>query len=93
MALGPEQWAAALEAARADWLSRARALAAEIYATTGAPVSVDDVRARLPLPDGVDTRVMGVVFRKGDWVLVDYVKSNRKESHHRPVARFARKGT
>lgn len=92
MTLSPEEWAAALETARADWLSRARALAREIYLNTAAPVSVDDVRARLPLPDGVDTRVMGVVFKGGDWTLVDYVKSTRKESHYRPVARFALKG-
>lgn len=91
MALSPEEWAAALETARADWLSRARVLAKQLYDTDGEPVSVDDIRSRLPLPDGVDTRVMGVVFKGGDWALVDYVKSKRKESHYRPVARFAPK--
>lgn len=91
MPLSPEEWAAALETARADWLSRARALAKQIYDAGGAPVSVDDIRARLPVPDGVDTRVMGVVFKGGGWTLFDYVPSKRKESHYRPVARFVPK--
>lgn len=88
MALSTEEWRAALETARAEWLSRARALASQIYLITNQPVSVDDIRERLPIPEGVDTRVMGAVFKKGDWTQFDYVKSKRRESHHRPVARF-----
>ena len=76
-----------LEAARPDWLSRARAIAMQIFRDSGEPVSVDDVRAVLPPPEGKDPRVFGVVFRHG-WRVATEVRSERKACHSRPIKTF-----
>lgn len=78
----------ALEVARAEWLAAARAWA-RIYASAGQIITINDVRRHgPPIPDGVDPRVAGAVFRGDDWVNLGYTTSNRKASHGRPVARF-----
>lgn len=88
----PEQ-----ESRRATFLLRARRAAKELAALNG-DVTVDEVRAACPPPEGVDPRIMGCVFheRHADgariWQAVGYVKSARKACHHRPVMRFRRIG-
>lgn len=77
----------ALEASRADWLAVARGVA-RVIARSG-PITVNDVRKKAPpLPDGVDGRVFGAVLRGPEWKFEGYVKSTRRTSHGRPVARY-----
>jgi len=77
-----------LEAARAEWLAEARAWA-RTFAADGRAITINDVRAGgPPVPDDVDPRVCGAVFRTDEWVNIGYTRSARKLSHGRPVARF-----
>ncbi len=81
-----------LEAARKQFLERARAVAMRIASNneTGI-VTIDMVRAQCPPPEGVDPRVMGAVFRSGrhsPWRKIGYVQSRRRACHGRPVALF-----
>jgi hypothetical protein len=76
-----------LERTRKMYLIQARAIASRLYRETGLPVSVDDVRKVYPPPDGVDGRLMGVVFRKG-WRVAEEIKSARKTCHARPIKAF-----
>lgn len=78
----------ALEDTRAEWLAEARVQARNIADRHGS-VTINEVRAAVPIPSGVDPRVAGAVFRGGDWVCLGYVSSARRTSHGRPVARFA----
>lgn len=78
----------ALEATRREWLDAARAWA-RAYASTGRAITINDVRRDGPaLPDGIDPRVCGAVFRGSEWINTGYVASARRLSHGRPVARF-----
>lgn len=76
---------------RPDWLSAARAIAAQIGAD-GRPVTIDDVRDRIPPPSNVDPRVMGAVFTRRDWIKTGYCNSGRSTCHKRPVAVFKLRG-
>lgn len=76
---------------RADWLARARE-AARCLGATGRTVTVDDVRAVCPPPDGIDPRVMGAVFRNKDWECLGYERSTRATCHNRPVGVFRLRG-
>lgn len=77
-----------LEQAGSDYVHRARDVAFDIYLRQGW-VTVDDVRAVLPPPQGKDTRVMGAIFRKRDgWLPTGTTPSKRKECHGRPIQRF-----
>lgn len=79
----------ALERARAEYVDHARTIAARICAV-GDCITVDDIRALAPPPDGVDPRVMGAVLRAPQWQRVGYVNSRRLVCHKRPVAQFRR---
>lgn len=76
------------ETHRSEWLAKARVEARNIADRHGS-VTINEVRAAVPIPSGVDPRVAGAVFRGGDWVCLGYVSSARRTSHGRPVARFA----
>ena len=69
------------EATRANYLSVARSTAEQMSKLTGKPITVDDVRKACPLPDGVDARVLGGVFRAKCWVKVGHTYSKRDECH------------
>lgn len=76
---------------RADWLERARSVAADMGRRDEGYVTIDMVRAVCPPPEGCDPRVMGAVFqcgKNGPWEKVGYVESKRKACHGRPVAIF-----
>lgn len=79
----------ALEATRAEWLAAARAWARQ-YARDGRTITINDVRTHGPaVPDGVDPRVCGAVFAdRAMWECLGYVRSGRRLSHGRPVAKF-----
>ena len=76
-----------LEAARREWLIKARKVALELGRTLG-QVTVDDVRRVISPPKNVDGRVMGILFHDGNWVCVGYRRSTRPECHHRPIGVF-----
>ena len=78
----------ALEVARADWLATARAVASKL-GDQKPFVNVLDVRRAAPkLPDGIDPRVFGAIFRTPGWEFVTYRTVKRKTSHDRPIADF-----
>lgn len=78
---------ARLEAARADWLVLARSHA-ERLGRGGRVVTVNDVREAVPLPEGIDPRVFGVVFKPKEWECLGYHPSTRKACHGRPIGHF-----
>ena len=79
----------ALEVARADWLASARAWARQ-YAKDGRAITINDVRRYGPrMPEDIDPRVAGGVFRDtSTWQGLGYVQSNRRTSHNRPVMAY-----
>jgi len=70
-----------------DWLTEARGIAVSLAQARG-EITIDDVRDVLPPPDNADPRIMGAVFKGGDFELVRYVRSMRVTCHRRPVAVF-----
>jgi hypothetical protein len=73
--------------ARGQWLARARQAARNLAAQRGS-VTIDEVRAVCPPPDDVDPRVMGAVFKRAEFELVDYIESRRKVCHGRHIGIF-----
>jgi len=78
------------EAHRAEWLAAARNFLNR--QPIGSKMTVNDVRSAVPLPGGIDGRVMGSVFRGQPWKMVAYKPSARKTCHKRPIAVFERVG-
>ncbi len=76
----------AFERARAEFLDAARAVLSQ--KPIGARMTVDDVRAVVPIPDGIDGRVMGAVFNQEGWQADGYANSKRRECHGRPIRVF-----
>lgn len=72
---------------RGDYLALARA-AARMLAHKNGTVTVDDVRAICPPPDGVDGRVCGAIFAGREFERVGFVNSQRKTCHGRPLSVF-----
>ncbi len=79
------------EVHRAEWLAEARAAAEQIGRETGT-CTADDVRTVCPIPDGIDGRVMGAVFRKSEWAAGEFVNSRRTACHKRPIRVFHWRG-
>ena len=75
------------EVSREAWLAEARAVARGL-GVGGVLVTIDEVRAILPPPAGIDPRVMGAVFKRSEWVLDHYVSSKRVTCHKRPIGAF-----
>ena len=80
-----------LELHRKEWLAEARATAA-FYADLHGSVTVDDVRALCPIPEGIDGRVMGAVFNTKEWKAGPFINSRRRACHRRPIRVFERVG-
>jgi hypothetical protein len=75
------------EARQGGWIARARAAARNIAAGKG-EITIDDVRAVCPPPDGVDPRIMGAVFQKNQFVRVGIAVSERRACHGRMIGVF-----
>ncbi len=74
-----------------DLVERIRAKAREL-AANGREITTDDIHEALPIPEGVDGRILGTAFfPRKDWVKVGYTPSRRKENHSRPVSRWTLK--
>lgn len=84
----------ALEVARADWLALARSEAVKIaVACATRTCTIEDVRRAVPMPEGIDPRVAGAVFRDaGVWEPAGYEQGTRSMSHRRPIMRYALAG-
>ena len=76
-----------LERTRADWLVKAR-YCAFWRAWASGFVTADDIHRECPIPEGVDPRVMGAVFKSHGFVPDGYVPTKRPEAHARPIRRF-----
>jgi hypothetical protein len=73
-----------LEQHRKRWLTEARDYANDLYRAARRPITSDDIWDGWPPPEGVDSKVMGAVFR-GGWVPVGYTQTKRASSHARPI--------
>lgn len=69
---------------RRQWLAEARAEAAKIGMSKGT-CTADEVRAVCPIPEGVDPRVMGAVFHTEAWEAGEFINSQRRTCHKRPI--------
>jgi len=70
---------------KAEYLAEVRAIARAI-AKTKTWITADDLHEILPVPSGIDPRILGSAFPKADgWVPGNYVPSRRKINHKRPV--------
>lgn len=76
-----------LESKRMEFVSLCRNVATSIYKING-QVTIDDVRQRVELPEGVDGRVFGAVFNSKEWEKVGYTTTKIKTSHRRPIGIF-----
>ena len=74
----------------AKWVEDARIVATRIFDERG-EVTIDDMWAEFPPPDGVDGRIMFSVFPRSEWEVVEYRVSKRKVNHGRQVAVWCRK--
>jgi len=77
----------ALNTDRQAWLARARGAARSIAMTRGS-VTIDEVREHCPPPNDCDPRVMGAVFKRDEFELIDYIESRRKACHGRHIGIF-----
>ena len=78
-----------LERTRADWLGAARTYAVSIARNNRKRfVCADDIHYVCPIPEGIDPRVMGAVFKIPELVPDGYVQTKRPEAHARPIRRF-----
>ena len=69
------------------WLQKAREVARDMARRRGS-VTIDEVREHCPPPDDVDPRIMGRVFMKSEFELIDHIESRRKVCHGRPIGIF-----
>lgn len=76
-----------LEARRASWIKWARYTAARIIQEKGW-VTSDDVWKVCPVPDGINHKVMGAVFRPPFRKLGEPVQTERRVAHARPIQRW-----
>jgi len=71
---------------REDWVADARRYAIW-YSGAYGQVTSDDVRIARPIPDGVDPRILGAVFRPSKlWLKVGYQPTTMVQAHGRPIA-------
>lgn len=77
-----------LERTRKQYVRRARAYAIG-HARLHGSVTADDVRKALPLPEGIDGRVMGAIFNTQALKKIGYTQTKVATSHGRPIAVFA----
>ena len=76
-----------LEETRWEWLAEARSNAVG-HARAWGSVTADDIHRRCPIPEGLDPRVMGAVFKIPELVPDGYVQTKRACAHARPIRRF-----
>lgn len=76
-----------------ELVARIRAKAREL-AAGGVEITTDDIHKAMPLPSGIDGRILGTAFHpRAAWIKTGYTPSVRKENHSRPIARWRLKTT
>lgn len=75
---------------RAAYLKQARHVAEQLYLSGMKELTVNDVRKECPPPDSIDPRVLGAVFKRSEWKVINYKRSER--AHMRVIAVFTKKG-
>lgn len=74
------------EVHRVDYLNLTRRVSMEL-ASEGKIITINDVRDVCPVPEGVNPKVLGAVFRSNKtWERVGYVASAR--AHSRPISQW-----
>jgi hypothetical protein len=73
------------------WIAGARAAARRIAGEQG-QVTIDDVRAVCPPPDGADPRIMGAVFSGEGFERIGFTASRRDACHGRHIGVFKLRG-
>ena len=76
-----------------ELVRRIRAKAREL-AANGREITTDDIHEAMPLPAGIDGRILGAAFYpRKDWLKTGYTPSRRRENHSRPISRWLLKGS
>lgn len=55
-------------------------------------ISIDDVRRACPLPEYIDGRIYGAVFKQDEWIALGFTQTSVKSSHGRLIRKFLFKG-
>jgi len=71
-----------------DFLEHCRSLALQIARRRG-EVSINDIRAHLQVPVGVNPSVLGAVFRTKQFRKIGHCEASHKEAHARIVRVYA----
>lgn len=76
---------------RRELLVEARERASEIFERNGKkPITIEDVRRLITIPEYINPVFLGAVFNKKDWTPVGFVSATRSEAHGRPIRTFTR---
>lgn len=75
------------EQKRAELLTYARWVAVKLAFERGT-ITIDDVREIVKLPDDINPKVFGAVFKTPEFELVGYTKSTRTIAHQRPIGMY-----
>lgn len=71
-----------------ELVKRIRATARAL-ADGGRKITTDDIHKAMPLPAGIDGRVLGAAFfPRREWHKCGYTPSTRRENHSRPIAQW-----
>lgn len=79
---------------RNEFLVRCRQVASQISdSRNGAPITIEDVRAKVPCPDYINPSVFGAVLNPLYWQKLGYVKAKRPEAHGRIIRQYIKRNT
>jgi hypothetical protein len=67
-----------------EFLSRCRALAVEVCQTQGT-VCINDIRARIQLPEGMHPSVLGSVFKSKQFQAIGFTEATHPKAHARVI--------
>jgi len=67
-----------------EFLSRCRALAVEVCRTQGT-VCINDIRARIQLPEGMHPSVLGSVFKSKQFQAIGFTEATHPQAHARVI--------
>lgn len=73
-------------AERKEWVRRGR-LIAQNHIVLHKSITSDELRQIHPVPEGVDPRILGAVFRSpGPFIRLGWKQTENKDAHGRPIA-------
>lgn len=71
-----------------EYVTEARRVARSLYEERKEAITVEDVTAVSPLPEGISRHILGSIFRRPEWVRVGYKNSGYRPNGRRPVGCF-----